>query len=374
MNGKDRMLAAMTKGISVDFPVVIPYIGIFLRDHWDEITDQPWWLNSHNLDLPSRLKVDEDLYVKLGIDWVQTGMCPSKERREEHRVKTQGSRAFLVNTITGSKEEIERPPKGGTHSLIEITIVESISDVDEYMKVVDEEDIIRSGRLDYAKKVVERFGSEKFICAGVGTPFWSAYGYFGFKELMIGLFRRPKVVEYLLEKLLARKIEELRAYAKIGVDGVWVEECLASANEISLEQFKRFVVSHNRELISEIRRLGMKSIYYPCGDIRDRLELMIDLGPDCISLEESKKGFEIDLEWVDKVVDGRTCIFGNLDAVNLLPNGTAEELRREIKRQIEVGRRHGRFVMSLGSPVTPETTLSRVKEYVDITRRIAASL
>jgi uroporphyrinogen-III decarboxylase len=129
------------------------------------------------------------------------------------------------------------------------------------------------------------------------------------------------------------------------------------------------VLPYNKKLIEEIRKLGMKSIYYPCGDVRDRLELIIDIEPDCLSLEESKKGFNIDISWVDEVVSGRTCLFGNLDSIRILQNGTVDELRKEIRRQIEVGLKHGKFIMSLGSPVTPLTPLSRVAEFIDISRK-----
>ena len=191
--------------------------------------------------------------------------------------------------------------------------------------------------------------------------------------MTVNLFRRSGLVERVLERLMDNAVQELRAYADAKVDGIWIEECLTSATEISLEQFKRFVMPYDEELVSEIRKLGMRSIYYPCGDVRDRLEPMIDMGPDCLSLEESKKGFDIDIAWVDEIVSGRTCIFGNIDSIRILQNGTRDELRREVRRQIDIGLKHGRFVMSLGSPVTPLTPLARVAEFIDVVRQESAS-
>lgn len=360
----------MTSGLRSDFPVVIPYLSILLRDHWDEITDQPWWA-IYKFNLLARLKVEEDLQSKLDLDWVHCGMCPSKEWREFHIIEAQGDRVFLVNILDRKKTELYREPIGGSHIPIEKEpLIKSMEDVDKYINIIDKETLIKSGRLDYAKMVVEKFGSEKFVFASISTPYWAAmFSYFGFKGMMINLFRKPRLVEHVLEKILARTIEELKAYAEIGVDGIWIEECLASASEISLNQFKHFVLPYNRELISEIKLLGMKSIYYPCGDVRDRLDLIIEASPDAISLEDSKKGFEIDIAWINDVAGGRVCIFGNLDAIRILQNGTSAELRREIRRQITIGRKYGKFVMSLGSPVTPKTPISRVREYVEIARQ-----
>jgi len=374
ITSRDKIFAAMTDGLKANFPVVIPYVDIFLRDHWDQVTDQLWW-TIHAWDISARLRVEEDLQRKLDLDWVPCGMCPSRDWRENHRVETLGDRVFLVDTLSGERKEIWREPISGTHSPIDREpLIKSLEDMDKQVVVTKGGVLTQSGRLDHVRAIVERFGSEKFIFASVGTPFWSALSaYFGFRGIITNLFRKPRLVERVLEKITARTIGELRAYAKAGVDGIWMEECLSSADVISLAQFERFSLPYVRELISEIRRLGMKSIYYPCGDVRDRLEPIIEAGPDCISLEESKKGFEIDIAWVNRVVAGRTCILGNLDAVGVLQNGTHTELEKEIRRQLSVGRQFGRFIMSLGSPVTPGTRLSRVREYVNIVRQESAN-
>ncbi len=55
----------------------------------------------------------------------------------------------------------------------------------------------------------------------------------------------------------------------------------------------------------------------------------------------------------------------------MLQDGDEESLRAEIARQIAAGRRNGsRFVMSLGSPVTPGTPSSRVRLYCDLAHEL----
>ena len=71
---------------------------------------------------------------------------------------------------------------------------------------------------------------------------------------------------------------------------------------------------------------------------------------------------------------GRCAVFGNLDAVGVLQDGTDAALRAEVARQLEAGRRaEGRFVMSLGSPVTPGTPVARVRQYCDLVRELDAA-
>jgi len=112
-------------------------------------------------------------------------------------------------------------------------------------------------------------------------------------------------------------------------------------------------------------------VYYYCGDPWDRLDAMVATGVDAIGLEESKKGFHIDIDDVDSAVAGRAALLGNLDAIGLLPHGSPAELRDEVQRQLDVGHRSGRFVASLGSPVTPGTPMSRVRLYTDLVRELS---
>jgi uroporphyrinogen-III decarboxylase len=125
--------------------------------------------------------------------------------------------------------------------------------------------------------------------------------------------------------------------------------------------------------VEEIRSLGLKSVYYYCGNPAGRWEQLLSVGADALSLEESKKGFTIDIEDVVERVNGRLTVLGNLDAIRLLEKGSEAELRAEIARQIAAGRRNGsRFIMSLGSPVTPGTTVDRVRLYCDLVHELGA--
>ena len=61
-------------------------------------------------------------------------------------------------------------------------------------------------------------------------------------------------------------------------------------------------------------------------------------------------------------------LFGNLDAL-FVERASDEELLGEVRRQINVAGRHN-FILSLGSPLTPGTSLERVRLVTESTRRI----
>ena len=51
MTGRQRVEAAFFPKGTPEIPAVICYEGIFVRDHWPELTACPWWYSgSPNLD------------------------------------------------------------------------------------------------------------------------------------------------------------------------------------------------------------------------------------------------------------------------------------------------------------------------------------
>ncbi len=366
MTSKEKMFAVMDGDEVTEFPVVIPYLGIFLRDHWEEVTEIPWWAVRAG-DIETNLQVTRDMQEKLAIDWVPAGSCPSRDWREKHEVKIHGKQPFIVNKETGQEWAIFKEPPGGTQAPVTKSNVHSIEDIDRRVHIYSVDDRIRDGTFDYAAAVIREFGDKNFIFSSISAPFWGLHGHFGFYEMMTNLIERPKLVEYLLEKITVASLDTLKAYAQIGIDGVWVEDCYSSADLISLEHFRRFAAPYVKRQIELINELGMKSIYYFCGDISDRLEDLVQMNPTCISLEESKKNFVIEIDEVDKIIAGRSCLFGNVDAIGILQDGSRETMAAEIERQLKIGRRSGQFVMSLGSPVTPSTPTAKVREFVELT-------
>ncbi len=368
MNPRGRMLAAIDHGPLKEVPVGICYLDIFLRDHWDQLTSRPWWI-MRSPKINDHLGVYGDLLEKLDLDWIPCSMCQPRSWRESHRICSDNDRFFLLNKEESTRTEIKKPPPGGGHlSISSEPVVSRRSEIEDAIPVRDASELMKDGRLDYVQMLRKDIGSDRFLVASTVSPFWKAIiQYFGFRSMMLNLRRDPRLVEGVLERVLQDRKGIITAYGRAGVDGIWLEECLASGAEISPADYRRFVLPYNRQLVETIHKEGMKCIYYPAGDVMDRIEDIIETGTDCLSLEESKKGFCIDLKDVDEKVSGRTCLFGNLSS-DILARGSERELRASIKRQIKIGRKHGRFVMSLGSPVIPGTGLNRVAKYVRVAR------
>jgi uroporphyrinogen-III decarboxylase len=225
------------------------------------------------------------------------------------------------------------------------------------------------GRGALSRLLREGPGRALFPIRHVGSPFWLCYGLWGFEGLMTLVADDPGLVRHACSRFLEASVREARKAAALGAEGIWVEECLTDM--VGAAEFRGLVVPFLDALLREIRSLGMYSIYYFCGNPAGKWDPILSLPADALALEEGKKGFRIDIEEVVDRVDGRLCLLGNLDAIRLLHRAGEAELEAEIGRQIRAGRRNrGRFLMSIGSPVTPGTSAGRIRLYCDMARRI----
>ncbi len=373
MTGKQKIESALSPDGTRKIPAVICYEGIYIRDHWNELTSCPWWYQ-YATDIESQMQWRGDVITKTGQDWFHLPFFYSIAERTNVYIAVATDGVYRYNERTGTKQKLEEPQiagwsaSGRLHSYHPSRLIETTEEIDSLIYVSEDFNprfSVENGRDDLAKQLLGEFGNDLYPICHVSSPLWQTYSLWGFEGMMIMIAEKPDLVKYACEKFLARQIQNVQENALLGVSGVWIEDCMTDM--ISPKAFAELNVPFMQRLVEGIRREGMKSIYYYCGDPAGKWEHILSIGADAISLEEGKKGFVIDIEDIVDRVQGRCTVLGNLDAIHFLPHASENELNQEIKRQIKAGKENkGKFIMSIGSPVTPGTSVERVKLYCDL--------
>jgi len=87
-------------------------------------------------------------------------------------------------------------------------------------------------------------------------------------------------------------------------------------------------------------------------------------------MEASMKHYVNDIDQVVDRIGDRVTLLGNIDPLRVLQDGSDDELRAEMKRQVAAGSRGRGFLLGTGSPVTPATPLARVQRYLELGRSL----
>ena len=138
---------------------------------------------------------------------------------------------------------------------------------------------------------------------------------------------------------------------------------------ISVPHYERFSLPYVKEMVREIHRLGHKAILIYFGGIADRLHQIASTHADALSMETSMKGYINDIGEIAQDIGHHITLFGNIDPVTVLQRGTTAQLDADIAGQVAAGKGTRGFVISTGSPITPGTPLSRVREFIDLSHR-----
>lgn len=401
MNSRERLAKAIA-GQPTDVPAVAPaYLSLYL----DEITHR-LYLEAYERKLSARPgdlrcgSVDIDpvedalfraeavlrAYEILGEqpDWIHTHPAETRAWAARGEMRLTQGHWLYVDRQTGEATDMGEsgrlalpaatrysyPARTATADIWDASAgVSTRADVDALVEVRTARQLAEDGVFAVTEKLVDLVGDRLPLSCIAPTPFWSTYGLLGFKGMMVMMREKPELFEYLMERRGRQRMEMLKGQAAAGTEYVWMEECLSSADLISPRDYERFAFATAGPYIAEARRLGLTVIFYYCGDVMPRLPWLKQLDADALAVEESKKGFSVDIAAVIAAVGDACCVFGNVDSVQVMCEGTRESIEAEVHRQLLLGQQAKGFVLCQGSPFTLDTPPEKVGWFVDCARR-----
>ena len=237
----------------------------------------------------------------------------------------------------------ENQPLSGTGE----PLVKNRHDIDR----ISAPDIENQGRfpvmLEALSRTVEQIGQEVFIVGCFDqSPFSLACQLMGMDNAMIAL----KTDTELLNRVMSRAIEYCIAYgtamARAGADMLSTGD--SPAGLIGSRLYRQFVLPAEQQVFLALKEKtdAFLSLHI-CGDATDILDDMILSGADVLEIDSLIK-----MRDACRIVPNQITLWGNLDPVKLLQNGTVKRVRQELNRILNVCRRFHRKKMVLSSGCT----------------------
>jgi uroporphyrinogen decarboxylase len=239
-------------------------------------------------------------------------------------------------------------------------------------KSVDALDTSRSLELGYVaesiRRVVKHFGDTLPVIGFCGAPFTLASymiegggsrNYVHTKKMM---YTDPALWDTLMRKL----VEVLAAYSldqvRAGADALQIFDSWVGC--LSVEDYRRYVLPHVRELVQRLTTSGISIIYFGT-DTATLLPSMKETGAPVLGVD-----WRIPLDRAWESLNFRGAIQGNLDPV-LLFAGQEEVRARAAAILAQAGGRPG-HIFNLGHGILPETPVENVRALVDFVKELSA--
>ncbi len=173
-------------------------------------------------------------------------------------------------------------------------------------------------------------------------PFERAYAMQGMEAFLLNMAIAPDFARALLEKiavyckqLMGGFLEELGD----NVDIIKIGDDLGTQNSlmISPQMYRDILKPVHADFISFIKsRTSAKVFFHSCGDVVPLIGDFIDIGVDILNPIQTSSGKMSDLATLKKQFGKNMVFCGGIDSHRILPFGSVEEVRQEVRRVIQL--------------------------------------
>ncbi len=192
----------------------------------------------------------------------------------------------------------------------------------------------------------------------------------GQENFMMAMVTDRPLAEYLLDGITGHYIEEATRY--MDAVGEFLDICQYGDDVatqltwiIGPETYESMIKPRQKRLFDAVKaRTSAKLMYHGCGAVFDLIPHLIDMGVDVVNpVQVSARGMDTQKL---KAAYGRDIVFwgGGVDSQKVLPFGTPDDVRVEVRRRIEDLSPGGGFVWAavhnIQAQVPPENIMAAI--------------
>lgn len=192
--------------------------------------------------------------------------------------------------------------------------------------------------LDFTEtvKTLKTF-TDTYRASGFWVPFYHhVMDLFGMDNYLVKMFTHPEVVHAVTDHVCQFYYDANELYFKLHgdlIDGYFFGNDFGTQRDtiMSPKLFDRFVMPWFKTFTDQGHRLGKQVLLHSCGSIHRVIPRLIEAGVDCLHPLQAKAA-NMDAEILARDFGGKITFLGGIDAQGILPHGSAEDVKAEVRR------------------------------------------
>jgi len=194
--------------------------------------------------------------------------------------------------------------------------------------------------LDFTNVIQQMNEARKHGIAVFGGP-WTyitalACEFFGMENLFISMYTKPELVHAAIDGIVEFYLAANKKFFDLAADKLDVfffGNDLGSQENLLLspEMFNKFFLPGIKKIVDQAKGYGLKVMLHSCGAVEKLVPTFIDIGIDALHpLQAKARGMDAQ-NLADKYKNDLVFV-GGVCAQDLLPFGTPEEIKAEVRR------------------------------------------
>ena len=192
----------------------------------------------------------------------------------------------------------------------------------------------------------------------------------GYGDWLEDLIARPSFAEALLERATDfwERVSE-RALSEAGdyVDLVWYGDDVGTQRGCLMrpETYRRVIKPRHKRMAEVARRHGKPIVFHSCGSVYSLIRDFIEIGIDALNPVQVAAA-HIDTKRLKSEFGRDLAFWGGVDTQQVLPWGTPEQVREEVRRRIDDLAQGGGYILcavhNIQAEVPPENVQAMYEE------------
>ncbi len=284
-------------------------------------------------------EIDEETMRRLHSDVRGiTDLEPDKIRR---RNRERDPHSDFIDSWGSGQTEIT--PGHWFPSVHPLPDARSAEDLDTYAGWPDMSD---ASRIAHVRESARRLADENeyaiLATPWLLFPFERAHAMQGMETFLLNMAMDPDFARALMERiadyckqLMGRFLDELGD----NVDIIKIGDDLGTQKSlmISPKMYREILKPIHADFISFIKtRTNAKVLFHSDGDVAPLIEDFIEIGVDILNPIQTSAGSMSDLPAIKKRFGGNIVFCGGIDSHRILPFGSVDDVRKEVKRVIQI--------------------------------------
>ena len=215
--------------------------------------------------------------------------------------------------------------------------LQKLSDIDS-LKVIDPSAGLRmSDRVEAVRLLRQQVENDVPVIGWVEGALAECCDLMHMQEVFINMLDEPEAIRHLIEICTEQGILFAKAQVEAGAHIIGLGD--AATSLIGPALYAEFVLPYQKRMIRAIHDMGVPVKLHICGNINPVMHLVAQTGADMVDCD-----FMVDMERAADILPQGTAICGNFNPVEIMLQGTAERVKEETRRCMDLGRRNNNFV------------------------------
>ncbi len=225
------------------------------------------------------------------------------------------------------------------------------------------------GRFDNAEHMMSFYRNRNGVIGDIETMFFEMSWYLtGMEKFLTDLMSESDYVFSLMDRIMEYLIFCGKKLIGMGVDILWCGDDFGTQNSLIMdpETWRRIFKPRIKYMFTEFRKLrpDIKIAWHSCGAILPIIPDFIEVGLDILNpIQPLAHG--MDPVYLKKTYGRDLVFFGGIDVQQLLPFGTPQMIRDEVRRRVGILGKGGGYIVAPAHNIQPDTSVENILAFFE---------